>query len=186
MAKSKHPKKHPALKIAQKLLENEGYQSEFIAAHSEEELDFDSLLITLDDSEEYVLQAFFMEDMMKAQDPDIPPEETPDFATLQFMLELPFTWEKLDDANMLVVYRVLNDATEHLPIGQFRIEEESIFYQYSLLSETQKVSKTVLTAAVSLMGFFIPTMDAVLQGVISGRLDYHEALQELERRALEQ
>ena len=190
MAKAKQNKasKHPPLSIMRQQLEQQGYQAEFLAANSEEGLPFDSLLIELEegaDDSQYILQTFFMEDMMQADEPELAADEIPDFATLQFMLELPFTWEKLSSEDLLVVYEFLNQASEHIPVGHFRIEDQSIFYTYSLIAETQRVPTTVISATLSLVNFFVPAMDASLQGLIAGRFDLQGALAELERRALQ-
>ncbi len=132
MAKNKTAK-HPALHIVQQKLEDLGFDATFIPANADDELGFDSLLIILDDepSEDdlkYGLQAFFVEDMMAAESPDLPEDEQPDFSTLQFLLELPIDWSEFQGERLLEAYRLLAACSQKMPLGYFSLEEGEVYY----------------------------------------------------------
>ena len=188
MAKSKAAK-HPALQILQQKLEEQGFEASYIPAHSEEDLAFDSLLIVLDElpSEEemrYGLQAFFVEDMMRAEDPELPDEENPDFATLQFLLELPVDWSELKGERLTEAYRLLSACSQKMPIGYFSLEGGELFYTYSLLAEDQRIPSKVLISAVDMMGFFVNRMTPVFEAFTAENLSLDVALERLDQRIL--
>lgn len=189
MAKGKTPAKHPALQILQQKLEEQDFDANYIPAHAEEDLAFDSLLIVLDEepSEEdmrYGLQAFFVEDMMRAEDPHLPDEENPDFATLQFLLELPVDWSELQGERLIEAYRLLSACSQKMPIGYFSLESGELFYTYSLLSEEQRIPSKVLISAVDMISFFINRMTPVFEAFSDQNLSLESALAELDRRIL--
>lgn len=188
MAKGKSAK-HPALQILQQKLEEQGFDASYIPAHSEEELAFDSLLVVLDDkpSEDemlYGLQAFFVEDMMRAEDPDLPEEENPDFATLQFLLELPVDWSDLAGERLTEAYRLLSACSQKMPLGYFSLEGGELFYTYSLLAEDQRIPSKVLISAVDMMSFFINRMTPVFEAFVDDQLSLEAALAQLDQRIL--
>jgi hypothetical protein len=188
MAKSKSAK-HPALQILQQKLEDQDFDATYIPANAEEELAFDSLLIILDEEpgEEdmrYGLQAFFVEDMMRAEDPDLPDEENPDFATLQFLLELPVDWSSFEGERLTEGYRLLGACSQKIPIGYFSLEGGEVFYTCSLLSEDQRVPTKVLISAVDMMGFFINRMTPIFEEFASENLTLETALERLDQRIL--
>ncbi len=188
MAKNKSSK-HPALQILQQKLEDQDFDATFIPAHSEEELGFDSLLIILDeepgeDDMRYGLQAFFVEDMMRAEDPDLPDDENPDFSTLQFLLELPVDWSELSGERLTEAYRLLGACSQKIPIGYFSLEAGEVFYTTSILSEDQRVPTKVLISAVDMMSFFINRMTPVFEEFSAKNLSLDAALELLDQRIL--
>lgn len=197
MAKKKSEKKspnraaknqHPPLKILQQKLQDQEFEVSYIAA-GEEEIHFDSLLILLDEAEEeeeslYALQAFFVEDMMKAEDPELPEDETPDFATLQLIMELPVNWEDLSEDRVETALRLLNACSQKIPIGQFNLEGDEVYYTYALLADSQRIPSKVLSAALDLIGFFIPPMCAVLQEFADQEMALEACLEQLDQYIL--
>lgn len=189
MAKAK-PAKHPSLQILQQKLEDNGFDASFIPGNSEDDLGFDSLLILLDDETsdqelQYGLQAFFVEDMMQAENPDLPEDEKPDFATLQFLLELPVDWSKLQNERLIDSYRLLASCSQKMPLGYFSQESGEVFYTYSLIAEDQRLSTKVLSSAIDMMNFFIQRMTPVFQEFATDNLSLEAALERLDQLILE-
>lgn len=181
--------KHPSLQIMQQKLEDQGFEASYIPAHSEDELGFDSLLIVLDDepSEDemrFGLQAFFVEDMMHAEDPELPEDEQPDFSTLQFLLELPVDWSGLEGERLTEGYRLLSACSQKMPLGYFSLEAGELFYTYSLLAEDQRISSKILSSAVDMMSFFINRMTPVFEDFVDDNLSLEAALEQLDERIM--
>lgn len=193
-------KQHPPLDILRQKLEDQGFQASYIAGGAEEDLGFDSLLIILDDEENqeqeetdaesqeiaYALQAFFVEDMMRAEDPEMPDDETPDFATLQFMMELPVDWSELSPERQLEGYRLLSACSQKMPLGYFSCDEGELFYTCSILAEDQRVPSKVLVSAVDMMSFFLVRMSPVFASFADDKLSLEQALEMLDQRILEE
>lgn len=196
MSKKNH-KQHPPLDILRQKLEDQGFQASYIAGGAEEDLGFDSLLIILDDEDSpaeeneegqeiaYALQAFFVEDMMRAEDPEMPDDETPDFATLQFMMELPVDWSELSPERQLEGYRLLSACSQKMPLGYFSCDEGELFYTCSILAEDQRVPSKVLVSAVDMMSFFLVRMSPVFESFADDKLSLEQALDMLDQRILE-
>ncbi|MGV3525613.1 MAG: hypothetical protein ACO1RX_15420 [Candidatus Sericytochromatia bacterium] len=196
MSKKNH-KQHPPLDILRQKLEDQGFQASYIAGGAEEDLGFDSLLIILDDEEHsaedskegqeiaYALQAFFVEDMMRAEDPEMPDDETPDFATLQFMMELPVDWSELSPERQLEGYRLLSACSQKMPLGYFSCDEGELFFTCSILAEDQRVPSKVLVSAVDMMSFFLVRMSPVFESFADDKLSLEQALEMLDQRILE-
>lgn len=181
--------RHPALQILQQKLEDQGFEASYIAANEDEEIGFDSLLVVLDDEPDeeemqFGLQAFFVEDMMRAEDPDLPDDENPDFSTLQFLLELPVDWSSLQGERLTEAYRLLATCSQKMPIGYFSLEGGELFYTYSLLAEDQRISSKVLISAVDMMSFFINRMTPVFEAFTADNLSLDAALAQLDQRIL--
>lgn len=192
MAKSKkNHAKHPPLQILKQKLHTEGYGSEFVAG--EEGDGFDTLLIPLDEFEEgkdteaeYVLQAFFVEDMMHAEVEEIPEEELPDFAMLQLMAEMPFSWENVAKERYAEGMALLNICSQKIPFGQFNLDGETIVYTYSYPSETQKLNVSLITSMLDMMSFFINRMAPVFKQFSESDMDLEQAFDALEAHILEE
>jgi hypothetical protein len=184
---------HPPLQILQQKLKTEEFEVSYIAAGEEEEVLFDSLLILLDEASEeeteddnaFAVQAFFVEDMMKADDPDMPADETPNFATLQLMMDLPVDWSNLSSDREAEALKLLNACSQKIPIGHFNLDEDVVYFTYALLAESQRIPGKVLFAALDLLGFFIPPMCAVLEEFVEEDLSLEEALETLDKYILE-
>lgn len=187
---------HPPLQILQQKLKNEEFEVSYIAAGEEEEVLFDSLLILLDEATEteeddtdddtaFAVQAFFVEDMMKADDPDMPADEIPNFATLQLMMDLPVDWSNLTSDREAEALKLLNACSQKIPIGHFNLDEDVVYFTYALLAESQRIPGKVLFAALDLLGFFIPPMCAVLEEFVEEDLSLEDAIETLDRYILE-
>lgn len=206
MTKKKHKKsapktkssppaaKHPPLQILAQKLEAQNYEASFIPQGEDDEVPFDNLVVILDDLDdneaesaaalepELLLQIFFVEDMMKAHEPDLPAEETPDFSTLQFILELPTDWDELPDERLKEGLLLLNAFSQRMPVGHFTLDEGALIYTYSLLAENQRINSTVILAALDLMRFFIAPMNAIFEAFVSENLNLEAALDQLDER----
>lgn len=185
--------KHPALQILGQKLEAQNYEVSFIPQGEDEEIPFDNLIVILDDNEaedeeslepQFLLQLFFVEDMMKAHEPDLPAEEIPDFSTLQFMLELPTDWDELPEDRLQDGLLLVNAFSQRMPVGHFTLDEGALIYTYSLLAENQRVNSTVILAALDLIHFFIPPMNTIFEAFLSEKLDLETALNQLDERIL--
>lgn len=184
---------HPPLQMLQQKLKNEEFEVSYIAAGEEEEVLFDSLLIVLDEATEeeteeetlYAVQAFFVEDMMKADDPDIPASEVPDFATLQLMMDLPVDWTNLSSDRLEDALKLLNACSQKIPIGHFNLDEDVVYFTYALLADSQRIPGKVIFAALDLLGFFIPPMCSVLEEFVEEDITLEAALETLDRYILE-
>ncbi|MBF2055202.1 MAG: hypothetical protein IGS03_17260 [Candidatus Sericytochromatia bacterium] len=194
-AKSSAPAaKHPPLQILAQKLEAQNYEASFIPQGEDDEVPFDNLVVILDELDEQpedsanvlepelLLQIFFVEDMMKAHEPDLPADETPDFSTLQFILELPTDWDELADERLEEGLLLLNAFSQRMPVGHFTLEEGALIYTYSLLAENQRINSTVILAALDLMRFFIAPMNAIFEAFASDNLSLEAALDQLDER----
>lgn len=187
--------KHPPLQILQQKLEASDFSSNYLPANSEEELYFDTLLISLDEAEDdqqdenevakYILQAFFVEDMMKAENPDLPSDEIPNFAMLQMMTELPFSWEKVAEERLADGLQLLNICSQKMPFGHFSLDQDTLVYNYAFLSETQRVNSDILLSVLDMIGFFINRMAPVLEGFQADNLSLEAAVDALDQQVLE-
>jgi len=181
--------KHPPLQILEQKLAANGYQTNFIPKGDDEDILFDNLLIILDEEESeepaFLMQAFFVEDMMKAHDPELPAEETPNFATLQFILELPVEWPEMKIERSAEALLLLNACSQRIPIGHFTLDEHSLVYTYSLLADSQRLESKVILAALDLMSFFIPPMTTLFDDFMTQNLSFDSALEILDQRVLE-
>lgn len=186
--------KHPPLQILAQKLEAQNFEASFIPQGEDDEVPFDNLVVILDElpespeageselEPEFLLQIFFVEDMMKAHEPDLPAEETPDFSTLQFILELPTDWDELPEARLEQGLLLLNAFSQRMPVGHFTLDEGALIYTYSLLAENQRVNSTVILAALDLMRFFIAPMNAIFEAFLSENLSLEAALDQLDER----
>ncbi len=186
--------KHPPLQILQQKLEASDFSSNFLPANSEEDLFFDTLLISLDEADEdqdendvakYILQAFFVEDMMQAENPDLPSEEVPNFAMLQMMTELPFSWEQVAEERLAEGLQLLNICSQKMPFGHFSLDQDTLVYNYAFLSETQRVNSDILLSVLDMIGFFINRMAPVLEAFQADSLSLETAIEALDQQVLE-
>lgn len=183
--------KHPPLLILKQKLQTEGYGSEFVSG--EEGDGFDTLLIPLDEFEEgkdseaqYVLQAFFVEDMMRAEVEELPEDELPNFAMLQLMAEMPFSWENVAKERFAEGMALLNVCSQKIPFGQFNLDGETIVYTYSYPSEDQKLNVSLITSMLDMMSFFINRMAPVFEQFSLSDMDLEQAFDALEEHILKE
>lgn len=192
MAKSKqNHAKHPPLLILKQKLQSEGYGSEFVDGAEGD--GFDTLLIPLDEFEEdgdteaeYILQAFFVEDMMRAEVDELPEDEVPNFAMLQLMAEMPFSWENVAKERYAEGMALLNICSQKIPFGQFNLDGETIVYTYSYPSESQKLNVALITSMLDMMSFFINRMAPVFKQFSLSDMDLEQAFDALEESVLEE
>lgn len=191
---SKPKSKHPPLQILKQKLESNGFSASYLPAGSEADVAFDSLLIALDEESEetpldaeaqYILQAFFVEDMMKAEAPDLPAEETPDFSMLQMMVELPVNWQELSTERQLEGLQLLNICSQKIPFGHFSQEGESLVYTYSFLADSQRIDGDLFLSALDMLSFFINRMPPVLSAFAAENLSLSQAIDRLDHEILD-
>ena len=187
MAKSKKINtKYPPLQILKQKLHTEGYASEYVAGADSD--GFDHLFIPLDEFEEgeedvevhYVLQAFFVEDMLIAETPDLKPEEIPQFATLQLISEMPVSWEGVAQERFADGMALLNVFSQKLPFGQLHLDGDMIVYTYAYPSETQKLPVSVIASMLDMISFFINRMGPVLETFVSSNMNWEQGLNALD------
>ncbi len=187
--KQKSHAKHPPLQILKQKLHTEGYGSQFISGAEDE--GFDYLLIPLDEFEEeeaeaevqFVLQAFFVEDMMLAETPDLPEEEIPEFAMLQLISEMPFSWESVAQNRYAEGMAILNIFSQKLPFGHFYLDEDTVIYTYAFPSETQKLPVALVTSMLDMISFFVNRMAPVMEAFANNAdMSWEDALDALDAK----
>lgn len=115
---------------------------------------------------EYILQIFFVDDIVDAVGIDTEEDED-DSVLLQFFVLLPFT---IEDDHLIEAMRAANLINRAMPVAQLGVSEpdRAFVLSYQLVLEGRDISPDVLAKVVGLFGFGIASYGAMLDEVARG------------------
>ncbi len=167
-----------------------GFAVQFLPADTQNKLD--QLFIGLDqDAQEgrhsYILQLFFMEDILKAMQPDLEVEEAPR-SSLQMVLKLPVAFQSLKENQELEGLRLIILLNKLLPVGNFGLEGENneVYFRYVLMGDSQNFNGRLIIEVIEQIRFFIQRMAPLFEACVQSEktalqvLDESELLKQLQ------
>jgi hypothetical protein len=146
------------------------YGVHFMPANPETELD--QLFISLDSDPQtepprFVLQLFFMEDILKRRHPELDPGKNTS-SSLQMLLKLPLAFGSLNENQELEGLRLLILLNKMLPVGNWGLEGENkdVYYRYALMGDSQNFNGRLIIEIIELIAFFIQDMAPLLEAFV--------------------
>lgn len=153
-----------------------------------EELHFETLLVALDenpdeqDEFQYIAQIYFVEDILNVPDLERQELELDQLATLQFIVNLPQSFDGLTPERKLVGLELLQLCSQILPAGFMGVNPQGdVFFKYALKSENKDIALAVITDVINMAGFFIHLFTPFIKDVISSEKSLEDLIQGLEQ-----
>jgi len=128
------------------------------------EIHFETLLVGLDEGEnveshKHVAQLFFVEDILNVPEMDDFQNDLNRMSTLQILVNLPITWDKIPPRRLLEGYGFLDVCNRVLPVGYLGLTpEKEVYYRYALRGENQDMSLTLISDLLTMIGYFLSKM----------------------------
>jgi hypothetical protein len=151
-----------------------------------QEQPFEQLLVALDAEDtpneefQYVMQVFFLEDVLKVTNPEAYGSESIQGpACLQMVLELPVYYEHLGHERRAEALGLLMNLSKAMPIGAWGIqgEKHQVYLRYALVGTDQNLDGRAVKESLDMLSFFVRTMAPALQAFIDQNLSWEQALE---------
>lgn len=119
---------------------------------------------------DYVLQLFFIDDVVEAAGIDVE-DDGYDCVVLQFFIQLPY---EIEGDNELEALRIANLLNRALPLGHVSVAEpeRAFCLSYQLALEDRDIAPDLLAEVVSLLGFALATYGPTLEGAARGAINF--------------
>ena len=110
-----------------------------------------------------------MESVLQASLPADAPAESP--SNLQFIMDIPLQIQGLALEQKAEAYQLIFILNKLLPLGSLglHLEQESLYYKYSLLGKDQNHPAELIGDILDMMAFYLPEFKFLLQELISGK-----------------
>jgi hypothetical protein len=132
------------------------------------------------DNDSPIIQMIFMNDMLKTSNFSSL-NENPKTDILQFFS--PFQIEVKNERN-LDVYNLLSVFSRIIPIGYFGLSSEGVFYRYSQMIESGKVSSEVISEVVGIINFFVNDLFIKVKSLCEGEKTLEQILNETDKELI--
>lgn len=151
-----------------------------------QEQPFEQLLVALDAEDtpneefQYVMQVFFLEDVLKVTNPEAyGPESIQGPACLQMVLEFPIYYDGLSPERRAEALGLLMNLSKAMPIGAWGVqgEKHQVYVRYALMGSDQNMDGRVVKESLDMLAFFVRTMAPALSAFIDDNLSWEQALE---------